>query len=153
MTSYSGGSTIGPANEVLYYIVRATRPTLVVETGVAAGFSTSYLLAGINANGFGQVHSVDLPTLDPMGHKDRDGRIDKVHVDRVEETGFVIPESLKRVWKLHLGASNSVLPSLLDELGVIDIFWHDSEHSFSNMTWEFKVAWSVPVPGGLACFG
>ncbi len=148
LTAYSGGSTIGPANEVLYCIVRALKPSLVVETGVASGFSTSYLLEGLKANGSGILHSVDLPTLNPDGLVNEDGRFDKVHVDRVEETGFVIPEDLRSFWRLHLGSSASVLPSLLSELGEIDLFWHDSDHSYANMMWEYRTAWRSLRPGG-----
>jgi predicted O-methyltransferase YrrM len=38
---------------------------------------------------------------------------------------------------------------LLDELGEIDFFIHDSEHSYECMTFEYQQAWKYLKPGGL----
>jgi hypothetical protein len=46
-----------------YAICRSLRPRCVVETGVAYGVTTSYLLAALEANGGGVLHSIDLPPL------------------------------------------------------------------------------------------
>ena len=34
-----------------------------------------------------------------------------------------------------------ILPNLLSELSVIDIFIHDSRHSFSNQLYEYETSW------------
>ena len=41
-----------------------------------------------------------------------------------------IPPELKQRWTLILGRSQEELPPLLERLGTIDSFMHDSEHSF-----------------------
>ena len=38
---------------------------------------------------------------------------------------------------------------LLKKLDEIDIFLHDSEHSYQNMLWEFQTAWTYLKAGGL----
>lgn len=47
--------------EVLWAIVRSSRPWLVVETGVCNGFSTPVILEALNRNGEGRLISVDAP--------------------------------------------------------------------------------------------
>ena len=49
------------AGEVLYAAVRARKPSVVVETGVAAGLSSACILAGLQRNGMGELYSIDLP--------------------------------------------------------------------------------------------
>jgi len=34
-------------------------------------------------------------------------------------------------------------------VGEIDIFLHDSDHSYQNMLWEFQTAWKYLKAGGL----
>jgi Methyltransferase domain len=148
LTSYSGGATLGPSNEILYFAIRASRPILLIETGVAAGFSSSYILAGLEANGGGILHSIDLPTLNPAGRVNADGRKDRSHVDRREETGFVIPDELRKHWQLHVGSSRVLLAPLLEKLDRVDFFWHDSDHSYENMKWEYQTAWPRLNPTG-----
>jgi predicted O-methyltransferase YrrM len=135
-------------SEVLYVALRILRPTSVVETGVALGYSSAYLLQALHDNGSGTLHSIDLPTVDPAGRVDRDGVCDRTHVRVAGETGAVVPDDLRDRWKLTLGPSDPLLVQLFDTLGTVDVFFHDSEHSYENMMWEYKVAWPRIRPGG-----
>jgi len=47
------------------------------------------------------------------------------------------------------GRSRSVLPGLIFQLPHIDIFLHDILHTYRNMEWEFRTAWSKLRPGGV----
>ncbi len=47
-----------PQGALLYLLVRALRPRRVVETGVRPGYSTAWLLAGLDANGTGELVSL-----------------------------------------------------------------------------------------------
>jgi hypothetical protein len=38
---------------------------------------------------------------------------------------------------------------LLERLGTVDTFMHDSEHSFDCMWFEFNAAWPALRPGGV----
>ncbi|MDN5698624.1 MAG: class I SAM-dependent methyltransferase [Rubrobacter sp.] len=46
-----------------YLLCRLRKPEAVVETGVAHGVSSAFLLAALRVNGGGELHSVDLPPL------------------------------------------------------------------------------------------
>ena len=50
--------------ELLYGLVRALRPEVVVETGVATGVTSAYLLAALADNDAGELQSIDLPSAD-----------------------------------------------------------------------------------------
>lgn len=148
LSGYRSGATIGPQNEVLYILVRALQPTEVVETGVSYGFSTAYILQGLTDNGQGVLHSIDLPNLDPSGYVNADGVRDESHVLKSADVGSVIPVPLRSRWELTIGPSSTMLGPLLERVGQIEMFFHDSEHSFANMTSEFKLAWSRLRGGG-----
>lgn len=112
--------------EDLYAIVRRLRPELVVETGVGYGASSAFILQALEDNEKGLLYSIDLP-----------GQF-------AEETqvGLCVPSSLLPRWHLALGDARSILPSLLDEIGSIDAFFHDSLHTYDHMMFEFQHAWS-----------
>lgn len=109
----------------LYVLIRLARPEIVVETGVADGFSSVFILQALEKNGKGKLYSIDLP--------EQPGQ--ELHG---KKTGWLIPEELKYRWSLALGSSKERLPALLQGLGGIDLFYHDSDHSYENMTFEFN---------------
>lgn len=113
-----------------YAIARAMRPRVVVETGVAHGVTTAYVLAALDANAHGELHSIDMPPHDAGA----DARV-----------GACVPEPLRARWQLHRGFSRRVLPGLMSELGGVDMFVHDSLHTFDNMMFEFAQARTARV--------
>jgi len=66
-----------------------------------------------------------------------------------KEPGWMIPDELKERWTLVFGTSYDELPPLLDRLGAIDFFIHDSEHSYECMSFEFAQAWEALREGGV----
>lgn len=135
----------------LYAMVRNLQPALVVETGVCNGFSTAILLEALRRNGTGHVHSIDLPEVagDIEGGKQFWAGKGGAVVPAGRPSGWLVPEKLKGQWSLHLGTSADLLPPLLERLGEIDVFIHDSEHSFENQIFEFRLAWRHLRAGGL----
>jgi hypothetical protein len=135
----------------LYAIYRHLRPQVAVETGVANGFSTAFALLALERNGEGRLHSVDLPRevgrdYDPGTFYEGEGR---AGIPSGSEPGWLIPAELKERWTLVLGRTQDELPPLLERLGTIDSFMHDSEHSFDCMWFEFNEAWPHLREGGL----
>ena len=53
------------------------------------------------------------------------------------------PEILMKRWELVFGGTMHVLPSALRRLGTIDIFLHDSEHTYNTMMFEFESCWQT----------
>jgi predicted O-methyltransferase YrrM len=126
-----------PQAEV-YAIVRAFKPRVIVETGVASGLSSAHILRAIAKNGTGTLYSIDLPNVQ-QGSVLPEGRT----------SGWIVPHSLRGPWKLRIGDSRKALPDLLGTLGHIDMFLHDSDHSYEHMSFEFEEAFPRLERGGL----
>jgi hypothetical protein len=136
-------------NEVMYNLARFAQPEVIVETGVHFGMSSAYWLMALEANQKGTLYSIDLPTLTPGGRLNADGIQDASFVSDVGQTGIVVKRlGLTRRWNLRLGDAKVLLPPLLQELGQIGIFYHDSDHSYNHQLWEYRTAWPHLVPGG-----
>ena len=123
---------------ILYTVVRALKPLVIVETGVASGVSTTLILNALSLNCRGRLFSIDMPDLDPGAR-----------LPYGKDVGWLVPSDLKERWYLIPGLSRDKLRPLLQELGSIDIFLHDSEHSYENMMFEFKIAWFYLRKGGI----
>jgi hypothetical protein len=121
----------------LYLVCRYIRPEKIVETGVHHGFSSAFMLKALEETG-GRLYSIDLPNVE---YETDDGRIHRDVLSPESETGFVVPERLRANWELILGDSREKLPQLLQTIGEIDIFHHDSAHTYDLMTFEFETVW------------
>jgi len=143
-----GGSMFFPF-VTLYILIRLLKPNVVVETGGTPGKSSCFILRAMEKNGVGKLFTIDLPPIQTVPKKAVG--IDRCHevLPKGEDAGWLIPEWLKRRHTLLKGASKAHLPVLLMELGEVDIFIHDSDHSYENMFWEFKTAWPYIKKQGL----
>lgn len=139
---------------MLYTAVRVLQPEVVVETGVASGRSSSAILQGLSENGKGTLYSIDVPkeydTEHPETYVTKEGNRElKGFVPKGKQPGWLIPDELRSRWKLILGDSNEELPKLLSKLDRVDMFYHDGDHSFETMSFEFKNAWQKIPKGGI----
>lgn len=126
------GTTESFGLEALYLLVRAAKPLKVVETGVLYGASSAHILAALAENRAGELYSVELGG--PAGEPPQD---------------FFIPSELQSRWRLILGDSRRELPALLDQVPTVDLFHHDSLHTFEHMTWEYTTVLPHLSPHGL----
>lgn len=135
---------------LLYLVVRALRPERVVETGVWYGWSSRAILTALHANGRGRLTSIDLPTVG-AGRTYEDGTPDGTHVGAATDTGRAVPEYLRSRWNLRVVATPAESTAALEEEARegFDMFLHDSEHSYENMTREFRIAWDGLRPHGV----
>jgi hypothetical protein len=133
-----------PRPSDLYVICRVLKPNVIIETGVASGLSSSHILQALEDNSAGKLYSIDLPNAD------NEALLKKVFTRLPEGkgSGWVIPDWLKGRWELRIGKSSDLLAPLLRELGSINLFLHDSEHSYENMMFEFGAAWPTIAEGG-----
>lgn len=119
---------------IQYAIVRSVAPFVVVETGVANGISTAYLLLACQRIGRGHVYSIDINNGEYLpSHK---------------PTGRIVPDYLHSKWTLMLGDPREMLTPLVARLGVVDIFIHDSRHTYEHMNYEFQQAYALLRFGG-----
>jgi hypothetical protein len=133
--------------ELLYVIVRLQEPEVVIETGVFDGISSSVILKAMEDNGTGHLYSIDLPARSAI--EGSTNRMLENSLPKGCDPGWVVPEYLRPRYSLTLGDARVELPRLLDRVGKVDIFLHDSLHTFDHMTWEFKTTWPRLRPNGL----
>jgi predicted O-methyltransferase YrrM len=131
--------------DYLYRLVRQYRPALAVETGVHFGRSSTAILAALHRNGTGRLISIDLPKAAPAANAD--GRMDYSHVEGSHEIGYLVPRELRDRWTLRLGDARELLPDVLAD--GVDLFLHDSDHSYPHQSFEYRVAWAALRPGGV----
>jgi len=128
----------------IYSLVREIKPNTMVETGVCNGVSSSVILKAMEENGKGRLYSIDLPvaagTVD-----DRTGPV----IPPEKSAGWLVPENFKDRWELRLGNTYYELPKVLQETKAIDMFIHDSGHSYETMMFEFCIVWYHLNEGGL----
>lgn len=106
----------------LYSLIRVTKPEIVIETGTAYGFSSSFILQALENNETGELFSIDY-VFNPWQTKYMIGK--------------AIPKNLRKRWTLIFGPSVDKLSDLLSSQKP-DIFIHDSEHTYKNMLFEFE---------------
>jgi len=126
------------APSVIYSIVRALKPEIVVETGVCNGISTYFILSALERNACGSLYSIDIEKT-----------VGSNRFGEEKETGWLVPEKLRHRWNFLLGDSKEVLPRILSELESVDIFLHDGAHSYEYMSFEFRTAWRSLSAGGV----
>jgi len=135
----------------LYRLLRELQPEVAVETGVCNGVSTAFLLLALEDNRKGFLHSIDLPEIAGEEYEEGtfwDGKGGAV-IPPGKKTGWMVPPGLRERWRLVLGRSQDELSPLLERVGEIDFFMHDSEHSYECMSFEFRTAWSALRDGGI----
>ncbi|MGD0734832.1 MAG: class I SAM-dependent methyltransferase [Terracidiphilus sp.] len=119
---------------LLYAITRLTRPSTVLETGVANGHSSLLILNALDRNaGPGELHSVDVSP----------------------KVGELIDSSERTRWHLNLLPLASLKRSFRDKLAAmpqIDIMLQDSDHSYRWIDFELETALPrMSLSGFLLC--
>ena len=130
---------------LLYALVRARKPALMIETGVLHGMTSAFILRAMAKNGRGRLLSIDLPSTDEEGPSNQDGYI--ATLPRTQQPGWIVPDGWRDCWELRLESSYDALPKV--DPSELDIFLHDSEHTFATMAFELDWAWERLRPGGI----
>lgn len=122
--------------------LRLLKPEVVVETGCATGWTSAVILYALHQNRTGHLHSIDLRA--EAGERSMDWTL-----PANLEPGFLVPEVLRDRWTLTLGDAREQLLPRLQEQRALDVFYHDSDHTYQQMMWEYTSAWPYLKPGGL----
>jgi predicted O-methyltransferase YrrM len=115
---------------VLYSLVRINRPAVAVETGVANGHSSFFILKAMIANGSGTLHSIDI----------------------VNGVGTLLTGVERAFWHLHVLDSKNLrqsFTSLIYSLPPIDFFLQDSDHTYRWQQHELKTVWEKLKDDGI----
>ena len=124
------GKNVG---RLLYFLVKFSRPDIVVETGVANGFSSSYILLALDSLNKGKLISIDYLVM-PWHTK--------------QKVGQAIPKPLRKWHELIIGNSMTELEKLKNKTKYFDIFMHDSSHTYKHMMNEYQIVWPHLKNGG-----
>lgn len=111
----------GGSVELLYFLTRLRKPRVVLETGVAAGWSSCAVLAALERNGQGELRSSDFPYF-RMDHPER-------------RIGILVPDELKARWTLEIEGDRRNLRKLLSDGAEVDLVHYDSDKSRPGRDW------------------
>lgn len=118
----------------VWTLTRHLQPANVVETGVARGVTSAFILKAMRRNRSGHLWSIDLPPVDPNWQ---------------DQSGQAVDPADSSAWTYVRGASLRRLPEVLQASAPLDIFIHDSSHDYWTMTAEFEQAWAQLRPEGV----
>jgi hypothetical protein len=133
--------------ELLYVLIRHVKPKIILETGVFDGVSSSFILKALKKNKYGNLVSVDRPA-----YQEIQGSTNFMPFHLLpprKEPGWLVPVNLLKRWKLYKIKNTRGLKKIISKMGKIDIFFHDSLHTYGHMTWEMTLAWKKLKKNGL----
>ena len=133
-TSFGGGGAI----DLLYFLTRLKKPSTIVETGVAAGWSSAAFLAAIEKNQTGMLFSSDFPYF----------RQDKPD----DEIGILVDQALRKHWQLFKDGDQFNLPRILARTSKIELFHYDSDKSYRGRRRAIKIVGRKLAPGAVVIF-
>jgi predicted O-methyltransferase YrrM len=110
---------------LLYFMARHMKPHAVVETGVAAGWSSKALLLALRENNAGgKLFSSDFPYF-RLKNPER-------------YVGSIVDDNLKEHWTLLIEGDRYNLPLIAKRSGTIDLFHYDSDKSYSGRAFALQ---------------
>jgi predicted O-methyltransferase YrrM len=136
----------------LYWLVRRVKPRTIVQTGVCNGLSAAFMMLGLVKNGpEGMLHVIDLPPVfnpdDPAWTVE--GKVYGVVIPEGKSSGWLVPDAYRDRFEVWNGDAKDLLPKMVDKVESIDFFYHDSDHTYNHMMFEFHQAKRKLSKGGL----
>jgi predicted O-methyltransferase YrrM len=138
--------------QFLYWAVRQAKPEIIVQTGVSNGLSSAFMMLALAKNGpRGKLHVIDIPAVfDPNDPAwTQKGRVYGVVIPEGKSSGWIVPDLYRDRFDVEVGDAKALLPKLVDRVDRIDMFFHDSDHTYHHMMFEFEQAMRKLVPGGV----
>ena len=108
-------------------VIRREKPEVMIETGVESGYSSEHFIMALEDNKKGHLYSCD-PA--PSGFYD---------ANPIVHPRFTFIRK----------ASYEALDEIFRKTRRVDLFVHDSDHSYACQTWEYEWAWTHVRPGGV----
>jgi len=136
----------------LYWLVRTLKPRTIVQTGVCNGLSSAFMVLALAKNGAdGKLRAVDRPPIfnprDPTWTIK--GKVYGIVIPEGKTSGWMVPDAYQDRFEVRKGGARTLLSRLVDDVDSIDLFYHDSNHTYNHMMFEFKEAKRKLKPGGL----
>jgi len=121
--------------EFLYWLTRLRRPEVVVETGVAAGWTSQAFLAALARNGVGRLYSSDFPLFRNQNPE--------------TAIGCLVEPALRANWELCSDGDAINLPLILARVSHVDLVHYDSDKSYSGRDFAVRLLRPSLAPDGL----
>ena len=117
----------------LYGLARWLRPTVIVESGGYIGMSSAFILKAL------------------ADEKLATAKLYSIELSQECDQGALIPEELRSAAGSFVPMRGKVEDFLKrgDLPSPVDMFLHDSSHSYRHMLWEFRQFWPRLRDGGL----
>ncbi len=111
---------------MLYFLTRYLKPEIIVETGVAAGWSSQAILTAIKNNALpAHLYSSDFPYFRYKSPE--------------ELVGYIVDDSLKSNWSLRIDGDENNLPEFEKSIQKIDLFHYDSDKSYKGRAFAYEI--------------
>lgn len=110
----------GGAHPLLYFLVRRHQPTIIFETGVAAGWSSASIISACEKNKVGMLFSSDFPYFRLANPE--------------QYIGILVSSARRASWHLDMRGDATAIPHFLSilENRRIDLLHYDSDKSYSG---------------------
>ena len=119
---------------LIYCLIREIKPKIIIETGVANGISTFFILNAIIRNGNGKLYSIDIS----------------------KDVGAILSEEEKKIWNLIVinpkrRCLTKAIENILNKSNnrKIDMFIHDSNHTYRWQIFEYELIYPLLDEDGI----
>lgn len=113
-------------SELLYLLIRETKPSVVVEISPCHGYSTNYILAALTANGKGKLHSYEICE-----------KVNGIPIDKVIFSNLASSIDKSRLELIIGDATQAFIP-------IHDFLFIDSNHEIWFAAWYFSKIVNIP---------
>lgn len=126
----AGGGNV----DLLYWIAEFLQARVVIETGVAYGWSSLALLLSLQKRPGSYLVSTDMPV--PW-------------LDSDCYVGYVVPDHLRSCWRIIRQADREALAKAFKYCNSIDLCHYDSDKSYAGRMWAYPKLWDKLCKGGI----
>jgi predicted O-methyltransferase YrrM len=124
---------------LLYFLTRHAKAKTVIETGVAAGWSSQAILTALGKNGpDGYLYSSDFPYFRLKNPE--------------QYVGYVVDEGLKDRWTLLIDGDRNNLPAIMKQVRSVDLFHYDSDKSYAGRAFAWDCVKNKCTPDTIVIF-
>ncbi|MGZ4678242.1 MAG: class I SAM-dependent methyltransferase [Acidimicrobiia bacterium] len=121
--------------QLVHFLVRYLQPRVVLETGVAAGYTSQAILSALELNGRGTLYSSDFPYF---------------RLDAPEKyVGVLVDDALRDRWHLGLNGDRVNLAEFMPQMDQIDFVHYDSDKSVEGREFVMDAITSKLSPGAV----
>jgi predicted O-methyltransferase YrrM len=136
----------------LYWLVRQVKPNKVLQCGACNGLSSSFMMLALAKNGpAGTLSIIDMPPVFDPTDPDwtEEGTAHGVCIPEGKTTAWMVPDIYRDRLDIWTGDAKDLLPKMVNEIEKIDFFYHDSDHTYRHMMFEFQEAKRKLTKGGV----